>query len=234
MALTVTTAGAHAQGCSRNHELYRIVPEYRAIILDGGDIKRVMFVDWKDERLKIWKPGHNITFCPDENKMINTTINSVATLISEFSSTCKTLSISNDIDRALQSAWDYTNRPNGDPSVFVTEAKSKLGWYYKVCTDHEGGWFDDSDFKDFLYTAASLTRINMAIDDPANESTYKARAAQYEKWRDALYEVESKKGLVRRIWERIMRLMTGSARHRQVARNYDMKQRRFQIFEGNS
>jgi hypothetical protein len=75
MALVITTAGAQAQRCTRNHELYRIVPEYRAIMLDGGDIKRVMFVDGKDERLKLWKPGHNITFCPDENKMINTTIN---------------------------------------------------------------------------------------------------------------------------------------------------------------
>jgi hypothetical protein len=61
-----------------NHELYRIVPEYRAV-LDGGDIKRVMFVDGKDERLSTWKPGHNITFCPDANKMIDTTINSVVT-----------------------------------------------------------------------------------------------------------------------------------------------------------
>jgi hypothetical protein len=25
------------------------VPEHRAIMLDGGDVKRVMFVDWKDE-----------------------------------------------------------------------------------------------------------------------------------------------------------------------------------------
>ena len=65
------------------------MPEYRAVLLDGGDIKRVMFVDWKDERLSTWKPGHNITFCPDENKMINTTINSVATLLSEFVATCK-------------------------------------------------------------------------------------------------------------------------------------------------
>src|SRR6516162_9884290 len=89
MALTITTAGAQAQGCTRNHELYRIVSEHRAIMLDGGDIKRVMFVDWKDERLSTWKPGHNITFCPDENKMINTTINSVATLLSEFVATCK-------------------------------------------------------------------------------------------------------------------------------------------------
>jgi hypothetical protein len=43
----------------------------------------------------------------------------------------------------------------------------------------------------------------MAIEDPANESTYKARAAQYKKWRDALYAAESKKSLVRRIWERL-------------------------------
>ena len=45
------------------------MPEYRAVLLDGGDIKRVMFVDWKEERLNTWKPGHNITFCPDDNKM---------------------------------------------------------------------------------------------------------------------------------------------------------------------
>ena len=203
MALIITTAGAQAQGCTRDHELYRIVPEYRAIMLDGGDIKRVMFVDWKDERLNLWKPGHNITYCPDENKMINTTINSVATLISEFAATtCKTLLISNAIDRALQRAWDYTNNANADPNAFVTEAKSNLGWYYKVCTDHAGDWFaKPEDFKGFLYSAASLTRINMAIEDPANESTYKARAAQYEKWRE--YAEEGKKSFAQRIWERV-------------------------------
>jgi hypothetical protein len=203
MALIITTAGVQAQGCTQNHELYRIVPELRAIMLDGGDIKRVMFVDWKDGRLNLWKPGHNITYCPDENKMINTTINSVATLISEFATTCKTLLISDAIDRALQRAWDYTHTPNGDPNVFVAEAKSNLGWYYRVCTDHAGDWFANQDFKDFLYVAASLTRINMAIEDPANESAYKARAAQYEKWRDALYADEGKKSLARRIWERL-------------------------------
>jgi hypothetical protein len=42
----------------------------------------------------------------------------------------------------------------------------------------------------------------MAIGDPANESTYKARAAQYEKGHDALYEEEGEKSLARRIWER--------------------------------
>jgi hypothetical protein len=203
MALTITTAGAQAQGCTRNHELYRIVSEHRAIMLDGGDIKRVMFVDWKDERLKTWKPGHNITFCPDENKMINTTINSVTTSLSESATTCKPLLISDAINRALQRAWNYTNSPEGDPSVFVTEAKSELGWYYKVCTDHEGGWFDNEDFKNFLYVAASLTRVNMAIEDRANESTYYTRAAQYEKWRNALYAAESKKSWTRRIWERL-------------------------------
>jgi hypothetical protein len=201
MALIITTAGAQAQGCTPNHELFRIVPEYRAIMLDGGDIKRVMFVDSKDERLKLWKPGHNITFCPDENKMINTTINSVATLTSEFANTC--LLNSDAIDRALQRAWDYTNRPNGDPNVFVTEAKSYLGWYYVVCTDHSDSWFENKDFKDFLYVVASLTSINMANEDPANASTYKARAAQYEKWRDALYAEEGKKSVARRIWERL-------------------------------
>src|SRR5690242_4089508 len=86
--VTCLSMTAHAEGCTPNHELYRIVPEYRAVLLDGGDIKRVMFVDWKDERLNTWKPGHNITFCPDDNKMINTTINSVATLLSEFVVTC--------------------------------------------------------------------------------------------------------------------------------------------------
>jgi hypothetical protein len=88
------------------------------------------------------------------------------------------------------------------PSVFVAEAKRHLGWYYKVCTDHEGGWFEKDDFKDFLYVAASLTRINMAIDDPVNENAYKPRAAQYERWRDALYAAESKKSWPQRIWQR--------------------------------
>jgi hypothetical protein len=60
--------------------------------------------------------------------------------------------------------------------VFVTEAKSKLGWYSEVCTDHaDDHQFKNEDFKDFLYVASSLTSINMAIGDPANESTYKAR-----------------------------------------------------------
>jgi hypothetical protein len=204
MALIITTAGAQAQGCTPNHELYRIVPEYRAIMLDGGEIKRVMFVDPKDERLTLWKPGHNITYCPDENKMINTTINSISTLLSEFAATsCKPLQISDAINGWLQKAWEYTNKPNGDPNIFVYEAKSNLGWYYKVCTDHAGDdRFANNDFKDFLYDAASLTSVNMAIDDPANKSIYKARAAQYEKWRDALYAVEEKKGLARRLWER--------------------------------
>ena len=173
-------------------------------MLDGGEIHRVMFVDWKDERLKMWKPGHNITYCPNENKMINTTINSIATLLSELAArTCKTLLISDAIDGALRTAWDYTNNANGDPNVFVTKAKSNLGWYYTVCTDHAEDWFANKDFKDFLYVAASLTRVNMAIEDPTNESTYKARAAQYEKWRGALYAVEAKKSLVQRIWERL-------------------------------
>jgi hypothetical protein len=193
---------AHAEGCAPNHELFRVVPEYRAVLLDGGAIKRVMFVDWKDERLSTWKPGHNITFCPDDNKMINTTINSVATLLSEFATTCKTLLLSDEIDRALEQAWKYANQPNGDPTLFVTEAKSRLGWYYEVCTDHAEGRFKEKDLKDFAYVAASLTRINMAIEDPANENIYKARAAKYEKWHDALYSAESKKSWPQRIWQR--------------------------------
>ena len=198
ITLIITTAGAQAQGCTPNHELSRIVPDYRAIMLDGGEIKRVMFVDSEDERLKLWKPGHNITYCPDENKMINTTINSVATLLSEFATSCKTLLISDAIDRSLKSAWNSDH----DPIVFVTEAKSQLGWYYVVCTDHADAWFKKQEFKDFLYVAASLTSTYMASDDRANESTYKARAAQYEKWRDALYVEEGKKSFARRMWER--------------------------------
>ncbi len=175
-------------------------------MLDGGEIKRVMYVDGKDERLTLWKPGHNITYCPDENKMINTTINSVATLLSEFATTCKPRLNSDAIDRSLQSAWEYANRPNDDPTVFVNEAKRTLGWYYEVCTDHGEGSFADfakKDFKDFLYVAASLTSINMTNEDRANESTYKARAAQYEKWRSDLYAAEGEKSLARRLWERL-------------------------------
>ena len=48
------------------HEIMSCTGSYQNIILDGGEIVRVMFVDWKDEKLKISKPGHNITFCPDE------------------------------------------------------------------------------------------------------------------------------------------------------------------------
>jgi hypothetical protein len=68
--------------------------------------------------------GNNITYCPDENKMINTTINSVVTLMSEFTTTCKTRLNSDAIDRSLQRAWEYANRPNDDPTVFVNEANA--------------------------------------------------------------------------------------------------------------
>jgi hypothetical protein len=204
MSLIIPTA-ARAQACSPNHELSRIVPEYRAIMLDGGEIKRVMSVDPQDERLKLWKPGHNITYCPDENKVINTTINSVSTLLSEFAATtCKTLLISNAIDGWLLKVWDNTDKPYGHPEVFLFEAKSNLGWYYEVCTDHGESHFKKDDFRDFLISATSLTRINMAIEDPANASTYKARAAQYEVWRSALYEAEGKKSLPQRLWERVI------------------------------
>src|SRR6266536_5169716 len=194
--LLIVSTGAHAQQCTRNHELYRIVPEYRAVLLDGGEIKRVMFTDSKDERLSTWKRGHNITFCPDENKMINTTINSVATFLSEFAAiSCKPRLISDAIDRSLQTAWDYANKPDGDPRLFLSEAKYQLGWYYVVCTDHDENWFEKEDLKDFLLVAASLMKVNMAIEDPVNEGTYKARAAKYESWRDALYAAEGKKSL---------------------------------------
>ncbi|HUI14053.1 MAG TPA: hypothetical protein VL048_11365 [Xanthobacteraceae bacterium] len=201
--MLLTTTGAYAEGCSPNHELYRIVPEYRAVMLDGGTIKRVMFVDPGDERLSTWKPGHNITFCPDENKMINTTINSVVTLVPASFTSCNTLLISNEIDRALEHAWEYANQPDGDPRLFVTEAKSSLGWYYEVCTDHAGGLFKNEDFKDFAYLAASLTRIDMATDDPANANVYRERSAKYEKWRNALYAAENKKSWLQRLWERL-------------------------------
>jgi hypothetical protein len=62
--------------------------------------------------------------------------------------------------------------------LFVAEAKSRLHWYYEVCTGHAEGLFKEKDFKDFLGYAASLTTINMKIEDPANESTYKARGNQ--------------------------------------------------------
>jgi hypothetical protein len=86
-----------------------------------------MFVDSKDERLTLWKPGHNITYCADENKMIDTTINSVATLLSEFAAmSCKPRLVSDAIDRSLKRAWDYANTPSGDPTAFVTEANYNL------------------------------------------------------------------------------------------------------------
>ena len=138
-AVLMTFTAVHAEGCTPDHELYRVVPEYRAVLLDGGKIKRVMYVDQGDERLSTWKPGHNITFCPDDDKMINTTINSVVTLLSEFATTCKTRLISDEIDRTLEHAWQYANQPNGDPKPFVTEAKYRLGWYYEICTDHVAG-----------------------------------------------------------------------------------------------
>jgi hypothetical protein len=202
-ALALLATSAHAQGCTRNHELSRIVPEYRTIMLDGNDIKRVMYVDWKDERLTTWKPGHNITYCPDENKVINTTINSVATLIFEFLASCNTRIISDEVHGALRRTWEYTNQHLGGELSLIT-ARGRLGWFYKVCTDHEPvdkNW-DNGDFKEFLIVAESLTSIDMAVEDPANESIYKARAAQYRQWADALYEAERKKGLVQRIWER--------------------------------
>jgi len=203
--LLLTTGTAHAQGCTRNHELSRIVPEYRAIMLDGGDIKRVMYVDWGDERLKTWKPGHNITYCPDENKVINTTINSIATLISEFLASCNTRLISDEVHGALQRTWEYTNQHLGG-ELSLAVAQGRLGWFYIVCTDHDEAftkdWFNKGDFKGFLIVAEMLTSTNMAVEDPANQSIYKARGAQYKKWADALYEAENKKGLIQRIWER--------------------------------
>src|SRR5262249_32168666 len=50
---------------------------------------------------------------------------------------------------ALEKAWEHANEPKGDPSVMLTEAKSRLGWYYVVCTDHADAWFKKEDLKDF-------------------------------------------------------------------------------------
>ena len=83
---------------------------------------------------------------PDDDRT-NTTINSVATLLSEFVAT-QTLFISDAMDRYLQTAWDYTNK-DSDPKTFVIEAKSQLGFFYEVCTDHKGGWFEKHDFQGF-------------------------------------------------------------------------------------
>src|SRR6266542_1592625 len=200
--LLIASAGAHAQECTRNHELYRIVPEYRGIMLDGGAIKRAIYTaSEKDERLSTWKPGHNITYCPDDDKMINTTINSVMTLISEFTTSCKPDSVSYEIDAWLQRAWEAAHQQYGHPKLSLDQAKFKLGWYYVVCTDHSDAWFAKDDLKGFLIVADSLVRINFAIDDPAHASTYEARAAKYKTWSNALYAAESKKSLPQRVWQ---------------------------------
>ena len=57
----------------------------------------------------------------------------------------------------------------------MTEAKSRLGWYYEVCTDHEGGRFKKDDFKNFAFVAASLMKVDMSIEDAANQNMYKAQ-----------------------------------------------------------
>jgi hypothetical protein len=195
-------SAANAQGCTPNHELYRVVPEFRAIMLDGGEIKRVLFVDWKDERLNAWKPGNNITFCPNQNKVINTSINSIATLLPEMATSCDVRGISDEMDSILELAWKYPSRGE-DASLSVVSAESKLGWYYEVCADHVEGFnvFKKKDLKEFLFSAASLSKINMAIEDPVNGSLYKARAAKYEKWNSTLYEMERNKSWTLRIWE---------------------------------
>jgi hypothetical protein len=199
-AALVAAGAAHAEGCTSNHELYKIVPKYRAIMLDGGKIVRAMYVDSKDERLSTWKPGHNITFCPGDNKMVNTTIKSVATLLSETLTPCKPLWISDEMDSALKTAWEYA-KADVDSRAFLAEAKSKLGWYYRVCTDHDSDSIEKGDLKDLLISAASLSRVNMSVDDPANAATYKARAEKYEQWRDALYKSEDEKSWTTHVWK---------------------------------
>ena len=61
--------------------------------------------------------------------------------------------------------------------------------------------FKKKAFKEFAFYAASLTKVNMAIDDPPNASLYKARADKYEGWAKALYEAEGKKGWLQRLWQ---------------------------------
>jgi hypothetical protein len=132
-------------------------------------------------------------------------------LVSALVTTCKTLLLSDEIDRFLEDAWEYANRPNGDRTLFVGEAKDVLGWYYEVCTDHagrlfdKGGVFDKKDLADFTFVVAPIMRINMAIEDPANENIYKARAAKYKKWQDALYPAKTKKSWSQRVWQRFFR-----------------------------
>jgi hypothetical protein len=63
--------------------------------------------------------------------------------------------------------------------------------------------FEKEDFKEFTIDAASLTRNDMFVYDPANASIYKARAAKYEKWRDALYAAESNKSWSQRILQKV-------------------------------
>lgn len=204
LAGIMIVGGARAEGCTSNHELYRVVPEYSAIMLDGGEIVRVAYLSGReDERLKAWKPGHNITYCPDQDKMINTTINSIAGLISKYSmTTCDTLATSNEIDRALEDAWRKANTPNIS-LLSVTRARSRLGWWYVVCTDHDALVIQQPEgLKEFLLSAESLTKVNMAVYDRANEATYKSRAAKYDGWWKALWEAEGKKPLAQRLWQR--------------------------------
>lgn len=213
VALALFATSVHAEGCTQNHELSRIVPEYQVVMLDGNEIKRQLYGDWRGGRLDSWKLGHNITYCPDQDKMINTTINSIATLQPDFVTSergkCNTRLLSDWMHEALEREWRDTKQGYASGFALLT-AKSKLGWYYVVCTDHEavsvfGGhldWFDDKiDFKNFLIIAESLTSVDMAVEDSANASIYKSRAAQYKQWADALFKVESKKSFVQRIWE---------------------------------
>lgn len=205
-AVLLTTV-AHAEGCTRNHELNRIVPEYRAIVLDGGAIKRVMYVDEGDARLHTWRPGHNITYCPDEDKMINTSINSVVTLFSEFGASyyCKPLYLVSDtLDKKLEAVWEWLDKYPG-PDLFLSQARGWLGWFYVVCEDNPTAWFKDYDLPLFLTTAASLTSVNMAVDDPAHKATYEARAAKYKAWSSALTKAESNKSWAQRMWERFFK-----------------------------
>jgi hypothetical protein len=206
IAAILLTTGAHAEGCTRNHELYRIVPEYRAVMLDGGEVKREMFVKEGDTRLTTWRPGHNITYCPDEDKMINTSINSVVTLFQAGPGYfCKPLYLVSDaLDAKLEGVWEWRDKYPG-PDLFLSQAKGWLGWYYLVCEDNPTAWFNNFELPLFLATAASLTSVNMAVDDPAHKATYEARAAKYKAWSAALTKAESNKSWAQRMWERFFK-----------------------------
>jgi hypothetical protein len=118
---------------------------------------------------------------------------------------CEPLLLSNTIDRYLDDAWKSAHKLFGDPTSYLSAAKARLGWYYVVCTDHNGTWFMKHDLKDFLYAAASLTD-NMSAEEPVNANVYQERAVKYQIWADALDAADSKPPFLPWLWNRIARL----------------------------